>query len=560
MMKSPLLSKFLLFVVFSLTLFLFIQLSRDFDLSIDLTEEKRHTLSSSAKLVIAEIKEPINIECYLAGELPTGFLRFQKAIEGILERISIESQNQVSFSFVDPSQAKSTKARNEFYRSLMEMGLQPTNLTFKEQGKKSEKLIFPGAVLSYRGKEIPLPLLKSSRSASPEQMLNESIEHLEYEFISGIQSIMEMERRRVAFITGHHEPDTSLLAGFTNSILSKYDLYKVDLSQRKQGLARYDVVIIGKPTTAFSTYEKYQIDQYVMNGGSLLIFVDAMSVKMQEASGPGTIAFPYELNLEDLLFRYGVRINRDYVVDYQSGSFPVVNGNVGNQSRVQLLQWPFFPVISNYGAHPLVKGLDALELKFVSTLDTVKAVGIKKTPLLLTSKYTKLLKPPIQVKFEDWAQEIQPQYFRSGPKVVGYLLEGEFSSVFKNRILPGTVDRSLFKPQGSAAKIIVVGDGDFIKNDFNPRTGEPLPLGVDPLANTTYSNEEFILRALSYMTDETGLTMIRNKEIKIRPLDRVRIKEEKPYWMLINTLFPVAIVIFLGVVKWIVRRKWNTTG
>lgn len=551
---SQRLNHILVFTVSLLALIFINQLFSTFRFRIDMTEEKRYSVAPASQKILSNLKEPITIESYLAGELPSNFKRFQNSINDLLDQFTIYGGSNIQYRFVDPSQAKSTQARNEYMRSLIDKGLQPTNLTYTRDGQKSEKLVFPGVLVTYGEREIAVPLLKGNRNSSPEEMLNQSIEGLEFELISAIQSITETNRKRIAYLIGHGEPDSTALAGFTNAILGKYDLFRVNLRNRST-LSGYDVVIIGKPTVAFTEQEKYVIDQYVMNGGDLLVFVDALKVNMQEAEGAGTVALPYELNLDDLLFRYGVRINRDFVIDYNSGLFPVVSGNVGNQPRIELLPWPFFPIISNYGDHPLVKGLDATQLKFVSTIDTVKAVGIVKTPLIYTSQRTKVISPPVQVSFRDWQQEPQPEFFQSGPKAVGYLLEGQFNSLYRNRLLPGGVDRSEFRESSEGSSIVVISDGDFIRNDYNVQTGEPLLLGVDPYARTTYANEEFLLRALSFLTDEEGTTLARNKEITIRPLDRARIKEDRSFWIFVNFGVPLLLIMIFGVMKFVLRRR-----
>lgn len=538
-----------------LSIILLFQLTGKFRFRLDMTEEKRYTLSDASKAVLDNLNEPILIESFLEGELPSNFKRFRGAIEDLLDQLAIYGGSNFQYRFIDPSQAKSSKSRNEYYRSLVDKGLQPTNLTYTKDGQKSEKLVFPGVIITYGNRELAVPLLKGNRSATPEEMLNQSVEGLEYELISAIKGITTANRKRVGYIIGHGEPDSTQLAGFTNAILTKYDLFKVNLSSRTTPLTGYDVLVIGKPTDSFSEIEKYLLDQFVMNGGNLLMFIDALSVDVRGAEGEGTIALPYDLNLEDLLFRYGIRINQNYVIDFHSGFFPGVRGTVGNQPKIELLPWPFFPIISSYGEHPLVRGLDATILKFASTLDTVKAPGVTKTPLLLTSEYTKVLSPPVQVKFSDWQDEVPSSFFQSGPKVTGYLLEGNFNSLYKNRVLPTGVDTNGFLEDGQSARIIVISDGDFIRNDFNIQSGEPLPLGVDPYVRTTYANEELLLRSLDHLANDAGLTLVRNKEVKIRPLDRVKIKNERTYWVLLNGGLPMLLVIMFGIVKYIIRKR-----
>ncbi len=553
--ESARLHRYLILLVGILGIVLLLQVSAQYRFRLDMTEEKRYTISEPSKRLLRELSEPVTIESYLDGELPSNFVRFRKSLAELLDQFTVYAGSNIQYRFIDPSQAKSARSRNEYYQSLIEKGLPQTNLTYTKDGQRSEKVIFPGVLISYQGRELAVPLLKGNRTSSPDEMLNQSIEGLEYELIRGIRSISEINRRKVGYVVGHGEPDSTQLAGFTNAILDQYDLVKVSLPGRNAPLVGYDVIILGKPIARFSEKEKYLLDQYVMNGGSLLVFIDALSVNVQEAEGDGTVAVPYDLNLDDMLFRYGVRINRDYVIDYNSGFFPGISGQVGNQPRIELLPWPFFPIVTHYGEHPMVRGLDATLLKFTSTIDTVKAEGVQKTPLLFTSEYTKVLSPPVQVRFNDWQGEIRPEFFQSGPKAVGYLLQGNFRSVFANRVLPSNVDGSTFIEKGSPARIVLVADGDFIRNDFEIQSGEPLPLGVDPYMRTTFANEEFVLRALSFLTDEEGLTLARNKEIQIRPLDRVRIRDERSFWIVLNTVIPVLLIGVFGLVKYVVRKR-----
>ena len=360
-----------------------IQTTNTFRVRWDLTEEKRYTISDQSISILKRLKEPLTIESFMSGELPSNFRRFEKSLADLLDQLSVHAGRNLQYKFTDPSIAASAQSRNQFYRSLIDKGLQPTNLTYTKNGERSEKLIFPGVIISYGGRQVAVSLLKGNRASEPEAMINESIEGLEYELISAIETLVRPSRPRIGLIVGHNEPDTSQLAGFTNAILNKYDLFRLDLRDRNQPIVGYDVLVIAKPTEAFTEKEKFWIDQFVMKGGRLLAFVDALSVDVRQAEGEGTIALPYELNLEDLLFKYGVRINRDFVIDFNSGFFPGVLGNIGDQPRIELMPWPFFPVTTNYGDHPLTKGLDGTILKFVSTIDTVRANGIKKTPLVL---------------------------------------------------------------------------------------------------------------------------------------------------------------------------------
>lgn len=521
----------------------------------DFTEEKRYTLHPATTTVLTNMTEPVLIEVFLSGDMPSNFKRFQNSIRETLEQFAIHAGSNIQYRFTDPSQATSTKSRNQFYKSLIDKGIKPSNITYNKGGEKTQKLVFPGAVISYNGQEVTVNLLKGNRAYSPEQMLNQSIEGLEYELINGIFQVQQSSRKRVGLILGHDEPDTTELAGLTNAVLSKYDLFRIDLPSRNSRITGYDALIVAKPTKDFTLKEKFLLDQYVMNGGNVIFFIDALSVDITKAEGEGTVAVPFELNLDDLLFKYGVRVNRNYLLDVNCGTTPVVAGMVGDQPKIEMLPWPFFPIVTNYTNHPLVKNLDATWFRFASTLDTVKAVGIKKIPLFQSSQYTKVFTPPVRVRYNDLRDELRPEAFRSGVKNLGYLLEGQFTSLFKNRFPPKGFDRNEIVEEGIPAKVIVVGDGDFIRNETDLENGNPLPMGVDPYTKNTYANEAFLLNALDYMTDEADLMLARNKEIQIRPLDRARVKEQGELWKWVNMGLPLLLVILFGVFKTIVRKK-----
>jgi gliding-associated putative ABC transporter substrate-binding component GldG len=293
-----------------------------------------------------------------------------------------------------------------------------------------------------------------------------------------------------------------------------------------------------------------------MRGGHLIAFVDALSVNMQEAEGEGTVALPVETNIEDLFFRYGIRVNRDYLADLNCGNTPVVTGMVGDQPRIELLPCPYFPIITGYQNHPLVRNMDASLFRGVSTMDTVKAIGISKTPLMRTSEYTRVFTPPVRISYNDLQEKLRPEYFTSGRKVVGYLLEGKFTSLYKNRFPPKGFNRDEMIEDGlEESSVIVVSDGDYVRNDFNLESGNPLPMGMDPYSQTTYANGDFLMNALDYMLDDGALMAARNREVRIRPLDRVRVQEDGDYWKWFNMIAPVMAILLLGGVKRLLKKR-----
>ena len=533
------------------------QLAQQFRVRIDMTEENRFSLSDQTKTLLARLDEEVYIEVYLGGELPSNFMRFQKSIRETLDEFAIYSSTNINYKFIDPSLAQSAQARNKYYQDLIKKGLQPTNLNYSKDGQTSQKWVFPGVILSYKGREMSINLLKGNRTTSPDEMINQSIEGVEYELASAIIQLSEMTRKKVGLVVGHGEPDTAQLAGFSSLVLSKYDLFRLNLPQRTAPITGYDLLVIAKPTIKFGEKEKYLLDQYLMKGGKLLFFLDALRINMDSASGDGTVAIPYETNLNDMLFKYGVRINQDYVADLNCGDFPIVAGNIGNQPQIRMLPWPYFPIISNYGDHPVVKNLDAVMMRFASTIDTVKAVGIKKTPLMLTSAHTKVMGTPVVVSFNDLQSELLPDKFQSGSEVVAYLLEGAFTSLYKNKFAPKGLNAVDKIENGLASKIVVISDGDLIRNELSLEDGKPMALGMEAYSQTRYANEDLILNLMNYLLDDEGIIQSRKKEIKIRPLDKVKIKEERTKWQVINLVLPLLLLLIFGIVKAVLRKNKN---
>lgn len=531
------------------------QLAGLFSARLDLTEEKRYSVTPPTRALLDDLQDVVYVEVFLEGEMPAGFKRLRKAIEETLSQFDYYADGLVQVSFIDPSSALNEKARNEYFRSLIGRGLQPTNLSYKRDGNKTEKLIFPGAIVSYYGQEVPVTLLKGSQSATAEERLNQSIEGLEYELANAIRVLSNDRRKTVALIQGHGEPDSLNLAGLTNALLEKYDVFNVDMSTGDKDLSRYDALIFPKPTTTFSQAEKYHIDQYIMNGGKTLFFVDALRVNMDSASGEGTFAFPYETGLDDMFFKYGARINRDYVQDIICGEYPIVAGNMGDQAQIRMLPWPFFPMVNNFGNHPIVKNLDAVSMKFVSTIDTVKAEGIEKIPLLKTSQYSMVNQAPVKVAFNELRKNLDPERFNHGSKNVAYLLKGKFTSIYKNRILPNGISKGGFKELGEETSILICSDGDMIRNEFSLKDGTPMELGLSPYSQMKFANKEFVMNAVDYMLNDQGLIVSKNKSFAIRPLDKVKVANEKLKWQLINLVLPIVLLIAYGVLRAYWRKK-----
>jgi ABC-2 type transport system permease protein len=520
---------------------------------IDLTEEKRYTIKPQTKQVLSTLDEEVFVEVFLEGELNAGFKRFQKSIRETLEEFRIYSGNKVSFVFTDPNQAKGEKARNEFMSELSSKGISPMNVIENKDGQRIEKFVFPGALVSYGGFETGVMLLKGNRAQGSQEALNQSIENVEFELANAIYKLSNNNRKKIALVRGHGELDSLQIASFNNALLEQYDVFKMDFSA-KTTVGNYDALVIAKPRTEFSETDKYKLDQYLMRGGKVLFLLDRLDANMDSASSDNYFAFPYNLNLDDQLFRYGVRINPDLVQDRVSGKYPVVVGNAGGRPQLMQLDWPFFPLINQYADHPITRNLDAAQTKFISSLDTVKATGVRKIPLFFSSPYSRKLLAPVKVGVNDLRKQIREGSFNAGAIPVAYLLEGKFTSLFTNRFAPGGVDTVGFVEKSVDTKLIVVADGDLARNDVNPRQSEPQTLGYDPFTRYTFANQDLLLNMVAYLTNENGLIAARNKEVKIRPLDKQKIRDERTYWQAVNILLPLMALALFGAV-WMYARK-----
>lgn len=516
---------------------------------IDLTEEKRYTIQPQTKAILGELEDVVFVEVFLEGEdLNPEFKRFQKSIRETLEEFRIHSNNRIQYVFTDPLQAANEKARNEFVAALNAKGVSPRNVIETKDGQRVEKFVFPGALITYEGFETGVMLLKGNRA----QSINSSIEGIEYELANAIYKLSNANRKRVGVVTGHGELDSLQFAGLNNALLDQYDVYKVSLSAKSR-IVNYDLLIVVKPTRAFSNQDKYKLDQYLMQGGKILFLLDRLDADMSRASEEDYFAFPYDLNLDDQLFKYGVRINPDLIQDRVSGKYPIVIGGDRNQPQIMQLDWPFFPLVNQYATHPITRNLDATLLKFVSSMDTVKAVDVKKTPLLFSSQYSRKVSAPVKVGVNDLRRQMQDDVFDSGRIPLAYLLEGNFTSLFKNRFAPEGVDTTGFKERSVETKIIVIADGDVARNDVNPRDNDPQPLGLDPFTHYTFANQDLLMNMAAYLVEENGLIKARNKEIKVRPLDKEKIRA-RSFWQIINLVLPMIVMIVFGIARAYIRK------
>jgi ABC-2 type transport system permease protein len=521
---------------------------------VDMTQERRYSVQPPTRALLSSLEDVVYVEVFLEGELNPSLRRLRNAIGETLEVFDGYSSRGVQFRFTDPSLAKSKKAQSEFAQELADRGIQMLPVVETRDGQRVEKIVFPGAIVAYQGMETAVMLFKHSQARNYQEVVNQSIEGLEYEIASAIQRLGAGERRRIGFLGGHGELDEQQTASLRDALLSRYDVVDVDLSG-KLGPLDCEVLVIAKPLRPFSEQEKFRLDQYVLNGGRLIAGLDQLDASMDSASRENYFAFPLHTGLMDQFFRYGARVNPDLVQDRVSARYPVVTGMVDNQPQIMQMEWPFFPLINQYGAHPTTRNLDAVATRFISSIDTVRADGIRKTPLMMTSVYARKTNSPVKVSVDDLRRNVDPASFSDGPICVGYLLEGSFTSLYRNRFAPQGVDTTGYRTAGIPSKIIVIGDGDLFRNDINPRNRKPQQLGLDPFSGYIFANQDMLLNMISYLADENGLITARNREVRLRPLDKEKIRQERTGWQVVNLGVPLLFLLAFGVTRNVWRKR-----
>ncbi len=541
----------------------------------DLTGEKRYTLSQSTKDILANLNDIVFFRVYLDGDFPAGFKRLRRETKELLDEFRAYNKN-IQYEFINPSESEDAKERNDTYKLLMEQGLQPTNLQVNTKNGMEQKVIFPGAIVTYRQKEIPIELLDAQINVPPEAVLNHSIENLEYKLINAIQRITRKKKPHIAFIEGQGELGEKEVWDITRTLKQDYAVERVAINENINALTKrylidslhndykivpkYKAIIIAKPDSAFSEKDKFIIDQYLMYGGKILWLIDPVIASMDSIkNSPSTVAIDANLRLQDQLFSYGVRLNKDLIMDLTALPIPLKTGMMGNQPQISFFPWYYFPLVTPLSQHPIVRNLNAIKTQFVSSLDTNRVKGVKKTVLLQSSDYSRTVTMPAVISLSMLRKKPNESLYKGPPKTLAVLLEGTFTSFYNNRIPPSLMEAKEigFKDHGTKTAMIVVSDGDVIRNQFKIPGGYPLPLGYDQFTKETFGNKEFLLNAINYLTDGASLISVRSKEVKLRLLNTTLINNNRLLIQVINVVVPVLVVILAGLLLvWLRRKKY----
>lgn len=515
---------------------------------LDLTADKRYTLSKTTLAILKNVQEPLYFDVYLDGEIPAEFRKLQSETNQMIEELKAYNDN-IIVQYIDPLEDKDPEMKK--IKGLFKKGLTPVNVSVKIKGKQTQTMVFPWATASYRGKTVNVPLLKNLMGASTEQKVIGSVQHLEYSFADALHKITTLKQKKIAVIKGNGEMADAFLAKFLVQIRDNYHLAPFTLDAvdslpnlTLSALKKFDLAIIAKPTIAFSDKEKQVLDQYIVSGGKTLWLIDQVKIEMDSLKNQNgsSIAQPNDLNLNDLFFKYGFRISPDLIKDEQGTPIKLATGAAGSNTQYQDFNWKFAPYIVSQSKHPISNNLGGIKLDFANPIDTLKN-KIKKTILLQSSKNSKKVGTPTEIYINMVAEQTDLLDYQAGGNLaVSVLLEGQFHSVYENRVLP-FLDNS-FKAVDQKSSMIVVADGDIIKNQLD-KDGIPVELGYDQKTGLMYDNKDFLINATNYLLDDTGLMSVRNKQIELPLLDQERMYKHQTEIQFLTIILPIIVTALM---------------
>ncbi|WP_373059916.1 gliding motility-associated ABC transporter substrate-binding protein GldG [Zunongwangia sp. H14] len=523
----------------------------------DLTQDHRYTLSRASKQIVEDVKQPVIIDVFLKGDFPAEFRRLRNETRQLLEEFAAYNSN-IKFNFIDPL-AEGDDA-NAIAQEFLQLGMTPARVSVQESGKTSEEIIFPWAIANYGEATVKIPLLKNQLGATDEERVNSSVQQLEYAFSNAFNQLIYPKKKKIAVMRGNGELPDANIADFLQTLQSYYFIapFTLDSAARHpqktlENLREFDLVLEAKPTKPYTENEKYVLDQYTMNGGKSMWLVESVAMEtdsLLNASGTA-FALPRDLNLGDFFFAYGIRINPVLINDIYSAPIILASGN-GNNTRFNPYPWFYSPLSASPNNHPIINNIEAVKFEYANQIDTLSNT-LEKIILLSSSPRTKIEGTPLQISLKMVGQKPDISSYKDGEQPLAVLLEGQFTSAYKNRLKPFEIPHP--KTQSEPTKMLVISDGDVIKNDV--QRGAPLELGFERYTGNTYGNKEFLLNAVNYMLDDTGLIEIRSKEISIPFLDPGKTAAEREKWQIINLVVPIILLgIFAFIFNFFRRRKY----
>jgi len=539
-----------------------------FSVRTDLTAEKRFTLSQPTRRMLKNIDGQVNIKVFLEGDLPKDFKKLKNSTSELLQEFKEAGRTNLKYSFEKAGAGLNDSTKTYFLDSIARLGIKPYTIDaqVKEGEGAEQRQVVPGALVSYKDRVIAVDLLAGQNSELDESSINRVEATLEYKFANAINRITKDTVPLIGYLTGNGEPlSYNVYDLIGNNLKKNYAFNILNIDSVASIPAVFSTMIITKPTQKFTDEQKLKIDQYVMHGGKLLWMIDNLYAEMDslERSQNDFIAFDRGLNLEDQLFKYGVRINLDLLEDINCDGYPSVIGSTGGKPQIKVLPFNYFPLLANYNNHPVAKNLDYVVSQFPNSIDTVKADGIRKTILLATSDATKILSTPAKVSFTELATAANIAGFNQKNVPVAVLLEGKFNSLYTNRLTNALRDslraagNEFIAQDNTANKMIVIADGDIALNAVTKNDG-PLQMGVNPYTKYKYANSEFVMNCIEYLSDNSGILETRSKDLTLRLLDKKKLETDKTTWQFVNIAGPLfLVVLFGGLYQFVRKRKYS---
>ena len=533
---------------------------------IDLTSEKRYTLSGPTKNLLSSLTDKVNIDVFLAGDLPADFRNLRNGTEELLQEFKENSNHEIRVRFIKPGDGLNEEAKHHLLLYLDSIGIHATNVKVQAKSGESqeERLVYPGALVSYNNKIFPVDLLQGQDMSGGIQTLNAANALLEYKFANAVQKITQEHPPLIGYLAGNGEPlSYNVFDLIERTLKPNYGFGFVPIDSLRFIPREFSAILIVKPTRHFNDQQKLKLDQYVMHGGKLIWMIDNLYAEMDSLmrSHSDFIAFDRGLNLDDQLFKYGVRINQDLVQDLQCDKLPLAVGNYGDKPQMQLVPWPYFPLLSAYNDNPISKNLNTVLSIFPNSMDTVEVEGIKKTVLLATSDNSRTLSTPAMVSLNSVKTEEDLKTFKRKNIPIAILLEGKFKSLYSNRLSLATADtlaniykRPFLREAETENKMIVIADADIAANVVTQNDG-PLAMGTNQFTRIQYANKDFIMNAIEYLVNPSGILSARSKTLELRLLDPGKIENEKVKWQVISVGLPVILILGFAFIYQAIRNK-----
>lgn len=546
-------------------------LANIFNTHIDLTEEKRFTLTEPTKRQLATLDDNVFVRVLLDGKFPAAIKHLQTSARDMLEDFHALNP-RVEYKFEDPSVGGTPEEKKKRFEDMRQEGLVPMRLKLVDNTEKTEQYIYPFAEFNYKNRKVIVRLLEDNTpGTTPDMALNNSVSLLEYKFSNAIQKLVKNDRPNIVFTEGHDELKKEETADLEKTLRAFYDTGRMNLDSIGEIPIKtdnkIDVLVIAKPKMSFSEKQKFQLDNYVMQGGKIVWLIDKLNADLLGMQKTGEmLPTEYPLNLDDMLFKYGARINPNLVVDMQCARIMLATGQAGSSAQFEPFSWYYYPIVAPASKHPVVKSLDRVWLQFPSSIDTIRTkTPVTKTVLLASSRTSRLQFTPTRLNFEILRYPADPTKFDKGAQTLALMLEGQFPSLFENRLTPEQLNYFAQKgenytPLSIPTKMLVVSDGDIARNDFDAKQGTISPLGFNRDEKYKFANKDFLLNAIEYMLDDKGIIEARGKEVKLRLIDTVKAKNNKTLIQTINIVLPLIFVAVFGAVYFWRRKKVYGNG